>query len=97
VFKGIKLLIQRLPRPPVSMMSTKRNRTAFSTAPKRPLGVAAVHETICKTPVMALGIADHVWTIGELMGAGLENAPRDPRKTHGPCRKFRVIDGGKTD
>jgi hypothetical protein len=46
---------------------------------------------------MALGIADHVWTIGELMGAGLENAPRDPRKTHGPCRKFRVIDGGKTD
>ena len=97
MFKGIKPLIQRLPRPPVSMMSTKRNRTAFSTAPKRPQGVAAVHETICKTPVMALEIADHVWTIGELMGAGLDNAPHEPRKHHGPRRQFQVIEGGRKD
>jgi hypothetical protein len=97
VFKGIKLLIQRLPRPPVSMRPTKRNRTAFSTAPKRPLSVATVHETIRKTPAMALGIADHVWTIGELMGAGLENVPRDPRKNHGPRRQFQVIEGGRKD
>jgi hypothetical protein len=31
-----------------------------------------VHETIRQTPAMALGIADHVWTIGELVAACLD-------------------------
>ena len=75
----------------------KEKPHCFFDGAERPQGVAAVHETIRKTPVMALGIADHVWTIGELMGAGLENAPRDPRKHHGPRRQFRVIEGGRRD
>ncbi len=48
-----------------------------------------VHETIRMTPAMALGVADHIWTIGELVeaatnpeGVPLRNAP------------FTVIDGG---
>jgi hypothetical protein len=56
-----------------------------------------LHETIRQTPAMALGIADHIWTVGELVSACLDNAPRDPRKVHGPRRQFRVIEGGRRD
>jgi IS1 family transposase len=34
-----------------------------------------VHETLRCTPAMALGVSDHIWTIGELVQAAL--APRD--------------------
>jgi len=34
-----------------------------------------VHETLRCTPAMALGISDHIWTIGELVPATLE--PQD--------------------
>ena len=56
-----------------------------------------VHESLGRreTPAMALGLTDHAWTIGELVTACLDNAPRDPRKVHGPRRQFRVIDGGQ--
>ena len=51
-----------------------------------------VHETLRITPAMALGIADHIWTIGELIQASLEGV------AHGPVGRmrgrFRVIDGG---
>jgi hypothetical protein len=30
-----------------------------------------VHESLRSTPAMALGIADHVWSIGELIDAAL--------------------------
>jgi IS1 family transposase len=58
-----------------------------------------VHESLGRreTPAMALGLADHAWTIGELLTACLANAPRDPRKEHGPRRQFRVIQGGLND
>jgi hypothetical protein len=56
-----------------------------------------VHETIRKTPAMALWITDHIWTVGELVAACLDNAPSEPRKHHGPRRQFRVIDGGRRD
>jgi IS1 family transposase len=56
-----------------------------------------VHESLGRreTPAMALGLTDHVWTIGELVTGCLDNAPRDPRKAHGPRRQFRVIEGNK--
>lgn len=53
-----------------------------------------VHESLRITPAMASGISDHVWTIGELLAACLDNAPEKPRKVH---RRFRVIQGGKVD
>jgi hypothetical protein len=55
-----------------------------------------VHEALGRrqTPAMALGLTDHVWTIGELMQACLADRERDPRKPiSGP--RFRVIEGGK--
>src|ERR1700682_6676711 len=42
-----------------------------------------VHETLRCTPAMALGVADHIWTIGELVAAALEpsDVPPLPRPT----------------
>ena len=49
-----------------------------------------VHEAHRVTPAMAQRITDHVWTIGELLTACLDNAPAKPRKVH---RRFTVIQG----
>jgi IS1 family transposase len=61
-----------------------------------------VHESLSPnmrqqvTPAMALGIADHVWSIGELLDATLTILPTRP--TTSPLarrRRFRVIEGGR--
>lgn len=51
-----------------------------------------VHETLRTTPAMALGVADHIWTIGELIAACLNGELAEPvgRKVG----RFTVIDGG---
>jgi hypothetical protein len=43
-----------------------------------------VHETLRCTPAMALGMTDHIWTIGELIQAALEpsDTPPLPRPTN---------------
>jgi hypothetical protein len=52
-----------------------------------------VHEALKTTPAVALGIADRVWTIGDLIDAVLPLEPNRPVRVQ---RNFRVIDGGKT-
>jgi hypothetical protein len=55
-----------------------------------------VHETLRTTPAVALGIADRVWTIGDLLDAALATQPTTPVTTAPDRRKrFRVIDGRK--
>ena len=50
-----------------------------------------VHETIRMTPAMALGVADHIWTVGELIEAAtMAEAPEPEGKRVG---RFQVIDG----
>ncbi|HEY5064330.1 MAG TPA: transposase [Xanthobacteraceae bacterium] len=57
---------------------------------------ARVHETLRSTPAMALGIADRVWTIGDLLDAALSAVPPVPTPTAPDRRRqFRVIEGGK--
>ncbi len=51
-----------------------------------------VHETIRMTPAMALGVADHIWTIGELIEAA--TGPVTPEPQGERVGRFRVIDGG---
>jgi hypothetical protein len=51
-----------------------------------------VHETLRITPVMALGVTDHIWTIGELVEAA--TAPALPEPEGRVVGRFRVIDGG---
>jgi IS1 family transposase len=55
-----------------------------------------VHEALRSTPAMALGIADRVWTIGDLIDAALATQPITPKTTAPDRRKrLRVIEGGK--
>jgi hypothetical protein len=49
-----------------------------------------VHESLRITPAMAIGVTDHIWSIGELIDAA-ENSEPPP-----PCfRPFTVIEGGR--
>lgn len=54
-----------------------------------------VHESLRSTPAMALGVAERVWTIGDLLDAALATQPITPVTTAPDRRKrFRVIEGG---
>jgi len=58
---------------------------------------ARVHESLRSTPAMALGIADQVWTIGDLVDAALGAVPPVPTPTAPERRRqFRLIEGGKS-
>ncbi len=51
-----------------------------------------VHETIRITPAMALGVTDHIWTIGKLIEAATTGSTPEPKGwRHG---RFQIIDGG---
>lgn len=55
-----------------------------------------VHESLKATPAMALGVADCVWTVGDLLDAALATQPITPLTTAPDRRKrFKVIEGGK--
>ncbi len=54
------------------------------------------HEAIRTTPAVALGIAERVWTVGDLLDAALATQPIDPVVTAPDRRRrFRVIEGGR--
>jgi IS1 family transposase len=54
------------------------------------------HDGLRTTPAVAPGIADHGWTIGDLLDAALATQPIDPVITAPDRRKrFRVVEGGK--
>ena len=51
-----------------------------------------VHESLRITPAMALGVTDHIWTIGELVDAALTEIDRPEQGAR--YGRFTVIDGG---
>ncbi len=52
-----------------------------------------VHETTRITPAMALGVSNTIWSVGDLVGAALQQMDRpEAVRRYGP---FEVIDGGK--
>lgn len=51
-----------------------------------------VHEALRTTPAVALGVADRVWTIGDLLDAVLAIGPNRPVRVK---RNFTVIKGGR--
>ncbi len=55
-----------------------------------------VHESLRTAPAEAIGISDHIWSIGELLDAALAAAPRGPTESApNRRRRFQVIEGGK--
>src|SRR5215467_11724724 len=67
--------------------------TTIGAALVEALSPDARHQT---TPAMALGLTDHVWSVGELLDAALAVAPLAPTdKAPERRRRFRVIEGGK--
>jgi hypothetical protein len=55
-----------------------------------------VHESLRSTPAMALGVADRVWTIADLLDAALATQPITPKETAPDRRRrFTVIEGGR--
>jgi hypothetical protein len=58
--------------------------------------LARVHESLKSTPAMALGVADRVWTIGDLIDAALATQSIAPVPSAPDRRKrFTVIQGGR--
>ena len=53
-----------------------------------------VRESLRSTSAMVLGIADHVWSLSELIDAALAQVPPDLGRRH-KKPTFSVIDGGK--
>jgi hypothetical protein len=53
-----------------------------------------MHEALRATPAMAIGIADHSWSIGELIDAALAIVPDDLARRRKPV-KLTVIVGGE--
>jgi hypothetical protein len=51
-----------------------------------------VHEALRTTPAVALGVAERVWTLGDLLDTMLALEPNRPVRVK---RNFTVIDGGK--
>jgi hypothetical protein len=49
-----------------------------------------VHESLRITPAMAIGITDHIWSIGELIDAATADEPPAPS-----IMPFTVIQGGR--
>jgi hypothetical protein len=55
-----------------------------------------VHESLRSTPAMALGLTDHVWSLGELIEKALANMPDTMGRRRKPV-KLTVIEGGKAE
>jgi hypothetical protein len=82
----------------------ERGRSVPSRHGGRRRGSGRVHESLTPdarhqtTPAMALGLAKHVWSIGDLLDAALAAAPAGPTETAPDRRRrFRVIQGGKAE
>jgi hypothetical protein len=58
-----------------------------------PYNFCRVHETLRITPAMQVGVADHIWSVGELVEAALDGVLSGPGgRRYG---RFTVIDGGR--
>jgi hypothetical protein len=54
------------------------NLRGFRAAHVSHYNMCRVHEALRTTPAVALGIADRVWTIGDLIDAALATLPVEP-------------------
>jgi len=70
-----------------------RNHNAAVSSYVAHYNLCRLHEALRITPAMALGVTDHIWTIGELVEAALTGDTPEPEGRR--VGRFRVIEGGR--
>ncbi len=85
-------MADRAVRRPDGLQSWKNHETAVSLFMAH-YNFCRVHEALRMTPTMPLGVADHIWTIGELVEAATRAIEVEPPPGR-PVGPFWVIDGG---
>jgi hypothetical protein len=73
----LRMGIRRMARLTNAYSKKARNHAAAISLHVAFYNLCRVHETLTITPAMAIGVADHVWTIGELIHEALET-PAEP-------------------
>jgi hypothetical protein len=106
----LRMGIRRMTRLTNAYSKRFRNHAAAIALHVAHYNFCRVHETLRMTPAMAIGVAKHIWTIGELIQKALDapatpppvapapTLPRDPRTGLLVGRqpfKLRIIPGGK--
>lgn len=82
----IRMQMRRFTRLTNAFSKNPRNHRAAFALFVAWYNLVRVHETLRMTPAMAMGIANHVWTIGELVDAALASEP-EPQPTPPASRK----------
>jgi IS1 family transposase len=99
----LRMQIRRFTRLTNAFSRKPENHAAAISLHMAWYNLCRVHETLRTTPAMALGVADHIWTIGKLIDSALSTPkpaptlPMPPAPTRPAPRGFqlRVIRGGK--
>ncbi|MBI1817212.1 MAG: transposase [Deltaproteobacteria bacterium] len=98
-----RMQMRRFTRLTNGFSKTLRNHSAAISLQVAFYNLCRVHETLRCTPAMALGVTNHIWTIGELIEAATsapvapENPPPPPTTMRPGYRpvQLRVIPGGR--
>lgn len=95
---SIRMASRRFTRLTNGFSKTLDNHAAAISLYVAHYNLCRVHESLRHTPAMALGIADRVWSIGDLIEAALATQPIEPVTTAPDRRRrFRVIEGGRSE
>jgi IS1 family transposase len=93
---SIRMACRRFTRLTNGFSKKLDNREAAVSLYVAHYNLCRVHESLRHTPAMALGIADRVWSLGDLIDAALATQPVEPVTTAPDRRRrFHVIEGGK--
>jgi len=93
-FRALGMTCRRFGRLTNAFSKRLPNHTAAVSLYVAHYNLCRVHEALRTTPAVALGIANHVWTIGGLLDAALATDPAPPENTPDRRRQFQVIEGG---
>lgn len=92
---SLRMACRRFGRLTNAFSKTLPNHAAAVSLYVAHYNLCRTHESLRTTPAVALGIADRVWSIGELIDAALATQPITPITTPADRRRqFKVIKGG---
>ena len=91
----VRMQMRRFTRLTNAFSKNPRNHRAAFALFVAWYNLVRVHETLRMTPAMAMGITDHIWTIGELVDAALASEP-ESQPTPPASRKPEPTGGDET-